>query len=51
MLGGQAQPGQDGFFLHPLHPVEGRQAVAFGYEQETLDDRKISAVRNLCTMS
>jgi hypothetical protein len=44
VLGGQAEPGQDGFFFHPLDPMDGSQAVAFGQQGQTFNDRLLGVV-------
>ena len=44
VLGGPAQPGHDGFFFHALDPMDGGQAVPFGQQSQTFNDRLLGVV-------
>lgn len=44
MIGGRAQPVQDGLFLHPFDPVDRGQTVALGKEGQTLNDRLLGTM-------
>src|SRR5262249_15361554 len=44
VLGGHVQPGQDGFFFHPLNPMDGCQTVAFGQQSQAFNDGFLSVM-------
>ncbi len=44
VLGGQAQPGHEGFFFHSLDSVDGSQAIAFGEQSQTFNDRLLGVM-------
>jgi hypothetical protein len=44
VLGGLAARGHEGFFFHPLDSVDGSQAVPFGEQRQTFNDRLLGVM-------